>query len=255
MVVQSFRSPVVKPGDDLFTVLRETLPLRLPEKCVVAITSKIVALAENRVVAVENDNDETKHKLVRQEAEYYLEPSSSRYNVMLSIKNGLLAVSAGIDESNTNGWYVLWPEDCQQVVNDIWSWLRQEYQVKEVGVILTDSKTTPLFWGVTGASIAHSGFLALSDKRNTPDIFGRALQMTQVNVSQALAAAAVFQMGETNEQTPVAILTETPDIVFQDHIPTPEELDQLKIELADDVYAPFLTATPWEKGGAGQKQS
>lgn len=250
MQITAYRSPIVNPGDDLYQVLQATLPATLPEKSVIAVTSKIVALAENRVEPVQNDDKHHKHQLVSQEAEYYLDPTSSKYGVMLTVKNGIMAVNAGIDESNTNGFYVLWPEDCQKSANQIWSWLRDTYGVKEIGVILTDSKTTPLFWGVTGAAVSHAGFQALNDKRHSPDIFGRAMQMTQVNVAQGLAAATVLEMGETNEQTPVAIVTDIPEIHFQDHVPTEQELAELKISLEDDVYAPVLTKANWKTGGA-----
>lgn len=250
MHVSAFQSSIVKPGDDLFAILRQTLPKKLPERCVVAVSSKIVALAENRVESVANANPDRKYELVRQESEYYLEASSSQYGVMLTVKNGLLAVNAGIDESNTGGYYVLWPADCQASANQIWNWLREEYGVQEVGVTITDSKTSPLFWGVTGASVAHAGFLALNDKRHTPDIFGRELQMTQVNVAQAVAGAAVLEMGETNEQTPVAVVTEIVEITFQDHVPTERELAELRITLEDDVFSPVLTTVVWKKGGA-----
>lgn len=249
MKISAYKSPIVHPGDDLFSILEATLPKVIPEESVIAVTSKIVALAENRVVAVEDGTKEAKHALVRQEAEYYLEPTESPYNVMLTVKNNLLAVNAGIDESNTNGWYVLWPEDCQRAVNEIWQWIRHKYGLQKVGVILTDSKTTPLFWGVVGAAITHCGFFALNDKRQTPDIFGRELQMTQVNVAQGLAAATVLEMGETNEQTPVAIVTEIPDITFTDEVPSAAELNALQISLQDDVYAPILTKADWKQGG------
>jgi putative folate metabolism gamma-glutamate ligase len=250
MIVTAYRSPVVNPGDDLFKVLKTTLPTTIPEKSVIAVTSKIVALAENRVEPVMQDNHEHKNALIRQEAEFYTEPTASKYGVMLTVKNSILAVNAGIDESNTNGFYVLWPKDCQKSANEIWNWIRSTYGVKDVGVIITDSKTTPLYWGVTGAAVSHCGFSALNDKRQTPDIFGRDLQMTQVNVAQGVAAAAVLEMGETKEQTPVAIINEIPEIHFQSNVPSTEDLNALKIELEDDVFAPILTKAEWKTGGA-----
>lgn len=232
-----------------------TLPETLPENSVVAVTSKIIALAENRVIAIPSNGSKEevrafKHDIVRQESERYIDSQESKYDVMLTIKNRLLAVNAGIDESNTDGVYVLWPQDCQLIANEIWLWLRKQYGVQNVGVIVTDSKTTPLFWGVTGAAVAHSGFLALNDKRHASDIFGRELQMTQVNVMQGLAAAAVLEMGETNEQTPVAVVTDIPEITFQDRTPSDEELASLDIALEDDVYAPILLTAPWKMGGS-----
>lgn len=245
MQVTALRSPLVHPGDNLFEILSETID-ELNESSVVAITSKIVALSEGRVEKVGSVD---KHELVKQTADYYTDPHSSKYDLMLAIKHNQLFVNAGIDESNADGHYVLWPENPQVSANSIWEWLRLNYDVEQVGVILTDSKTTPLYWGVTGAAIAHCGFRALSPKIGQDDLFGRPMAMTQVNVAQALAGAAVYQMGETNERTPVAILEHLRDIEFQDRPPTKEELESLRIELEDDVYAPVLSGATWHKGG------
>lgn len=241
MHVHAIHTPVVEPGEDLFSFLRENLQA-VPERSVVAITSKIVSVAQGRVVAQESAE---KHDLVRQAAEKYTEPTSSKYDLMLTITEGQLAVNAGIDESNANGMYILWPENPQQVANDIWQFLRQEYHVQEVGVILTDSRTQPLYWGVIGATLAHCGFRALNPLIGQEDIFGREMRMTQESVYQALAVAAVFEMGEAAQQTPLALIKDIRDITFQEHPPTQEELENLHIELEDDVYAPILMHAPW----------
>lgn len=259
MHVTAYRTPIIQPGDDLFHTLRGALPERLPERCVVAVTSKIVALCENRVIPFSSKamNDPEveraeKHALVRQYAEKYTEPHSSKYHMMLAVIHGMMFVNAGIDESNVEKGYVLWPADPQAAVNEIWQFIRTTYGLNEVGVILTDSKTQPLFWGVTGASIAHCGFSALNKKVGVPDLFGREMKMTHEGVAQALAAAAVFEMGEANEQTPLAVVSEIRDITFQDRSPTQEELDFLRIELEDDVYAPVLQSAPWKIGGGDE---
>jgi F420-0:gamma-glutamyl ligase len=122
-----------------------------------------------------------------------------------------------------------------------------------VGVIITDSKTTPLLWGVTGVAIAHAGFKALHDLIGQPDLFGRLLKMEKVNVAQGLATAAVLVMGEAAEQTPLATITDIPGIEWQDRIPTGEELAALRIELADDAYAPILEKAHWQTGGRGKQ--
>ena len=123
--------------------------------------------------------------------------------------------------------------------------------LNHLGVIITDSITTPLCWGVTGATIAHSGFLALNNFVGHPDIFGRALNMTKVNIANALAAAAVLVMGEADEQTPLAVLSDLPFVQFQAGDPTPAELHGLHIALEDDLYAPLLKSVPWQTGRKG----
>ena len=119
---------------------------------------------------------------------------------------------------------------------------------KHIGVVISDSKTTPLRWGTTGTSIAHSGFLAVNDFIGKPDVFGRNLTMTKVNVADALACAAVLTMGESNEQQPLAIIEDVPFVHFQDRNPTLQELNDLHIPIEDDIYAPLLTSVDWMKG-------
>jgi len=240
----------VNPGDDLFTILRAALkPEDVPEKSVIAITSKIVSLCQNRVVPIGSID---KKKLIESQAELFTDPHSSKYNMTLTITNGQLAVSAGIDESNANGMYVLWPENIQESANEIWQMLRDHLGRKELGVIITDSRTQPLYWGVIGASLAHCGFQALNRLIGRPDIFGREMHMTQESVYQALAVAAVFEMGEGAQQTPIAVVNDIREIAFQDRPPTEEELSFLRIEPEDDVYAPILLSAPWKTGGRGE---
>ena len=74
-----------------------------------------------------------------------------------NIKDNLLIPSSGLDESNAFGQYVLWPEDPQGVANQVRAHLCRRFSLRHVGVIVTDSKTTPLRLGVTGVAIAHSG--------------------------------------------------------------------------------------------------
>jgi len=251
MQVTAIQTPLVKTGDDFFEVLSESL-IDVPEESVLVITSKIISVCEGRVIPKSTNTD--KHQLARQEAEYYLEPHSSRYNLMLTINNNQLFVNAGIDESNVENSYVLWPTNLQEWANEIWLFLREEYDRQRVGVIISDSKTSPLHWGVTGASLAHAGFVALNSKIGKPDLYGQEMKMTQVNVAQALAVAGVLEMGEANEQTPLALIQNVREIVYQDRVPTNEELDSLKIALEDDLYAPLLTAVDWQLGG-GHKRS
>ena len=92
-----------------------------------------------------------KKDLVEQEAEYFLPPEENKYNITLTVKGGLLVPTAGIDESNGNGYYILWPEDPQKTANEVRQYLCKRFSIKKVGVVITDSKTTPLRWGDNGS--------------------------------------------------------------------------------------------------------
>lgn len=240
-VVSIKTEKVVPSGISLFDLLDKYVE-NLEEGSILAVTSKVIAICEGRVVAVEGAN---KDEIIKEEADLFLPKDSNKYNLYLTIKENILAVSAGVDESNADGYYVLWPKNSQDTANKIREYLTQKFNIKNLGIIITDSKTTPLRWGVIGISVAHSGFLALNDLIGTPDIFGRNLKMTKVSIMDGLAVSAALVMGEGNEQTPLAVITDVPFVKFQDRNPTDQEISELKIALDDDVYAPVLKLAPW----------
>ena len=232
---------------DIFKILDRYLP-RLKDRSVVAVTSKIVAILEGNVVKIgEGDKD----SIIIQEAEYYLPRTSSKYNVLLTIKGNAMNFSSGVDESNSGGYYVLWPKDSQKSANKIREHLVRKYKRKNIGVMITDTASVPLRWGQRGVFVlAHSGFSALNSYIGKPDIFGRPLKMTSASISDALGTAAVLVMGEGAEQTPLAVIEDIPFVKFKQRNPTKKELLKLKMPLKDDLYAPLLKAVKWRKGGS-----
>lgn len=245
MKVTPIKTPIVHAHDNLITVIAAALPPIVAEGTILAITSKIIALCEGAVVAKKSGSREEKHALVMQEAERYVPPQNSKYDVILTIKEQVLAVNAGIDESNADGRYVLWPQDSYATAQMVWEWMRTTYVVKNCGVIVTDSRTIPLKWGTIGTCLAHCGFQALNNRIGEKDLFGHEMQMTQVNVAEAVAVSAVFEMGEVAESTPLALITDVSAVVFTQTPPTEDEKKSLVIAPEDDVYAPVLMSAPW----------
>lgn len=269
MHTHALKSRIVRFNDDLLVVIDEAiandpqLQGKLPENSVLAISSKIISYCQGRLVRKTRSEEQgfsreearaEKHALVQQEADLYTDPHSSKYDLMLTIKNSTLAVNAGIDESNASVdgelCFVLWPTQIQETLNQVWNHLREKYQVQHVGVITTDSRTFPLRWGVVGTTLAYCGFEGLNDHIGQQDIFGREIHMVQVNVAEALGVTATFVMGEVAETTPFAVLTELGDqVAFVDQVPSDAELNNNSIAIEDDAYAPLLTAAHWHKGG------
>lgn len=246
MQVHAIQTPRVKPHYDLFSLLRDSIR-NLEEKSVVIVTSKIVALCEGSVVPIKEGTVEEKHALVKKEADAYLDESFSKWNLILAIKYNAIAIDAGIDASNTGKYYAFLPKNPYQSAKEIWQFLRKEFKVKELGVIITDSRSVPLRWGRIGTNIGHCGFKALNDKVGVKDLFGRELKSTQVGVAEGLAVAGVVEMGEADEAKPIAIITEISDITFTSKPPTKKEINFLNISIEDDVYGPMLAAVPWVK--------
>src|SRR3989344_19683 len=252
MKVTGIKTHKITPKDkDIRRILDKYLPAgrqgvkNLKEKSVVAVASKIVAITEGRVVKIGTIH---KDELIKRESDYYLPRSENPYNVSLTITRGTIVATAGIDESNSGGYYVLWPKDPQKSANKIREFLRKKFKIKNLGVIITDSRTTPLRWGVTGIAIAYSGFTPLRNYIDKKDIFGKKLEFTKLSLIDNLASAVLVVTGEGNEQTPIAIIEDAPGIVFKDKNPSEEELSEIKITMDEDLYGPFLKSVRWKKG-------
>jgi len=243
MKTYSIKTYLVKPGDPIEPLLDQCL-VSVQEGMVVAITSKVISLCQRRVVSKQDVNN--KYELIKKEADAYLKDShSAPHGAHLTIKNHILIPSAGIDESNGENTYILYPHDIQGVALKIWRYLRGKHKVNSLGVLITDSHTTPLRKGVTGIALGWCGFQPLYSYVGQPDIFGRPLRVTQINILDALASTAVFVMGEGAEQTPMAILEDVPKIQFLPRPPSQEEEHSIFISLEEDIYAPLLKSNSW----------
>lgn len=233
---------ITEKDKNLFSIFDKYLP-KLSEKSVVAVSSKIIAVTQGRV---EKDNSlENKNRLIEKEADFFLSPSGSKYHVYLTIKENILIPSAGIDESNADHKLVLWPENLQETVNKMRHYLQKRFNLKKIGLIIVDSKVTPLRWGAIGFCLAHSGFLGVKNLIGQKDLFDKSFVYTKENIRDGLAAAAAVTMGEGTEQTPLALIEELPFVEFQERNPSLEELTDLSINREDDLYAPLLNSVNW----------
>ena len=229
MIIKPIRTRVFKEGEDLFSFISKYLR-KIPEESVVVVTSKIVALAEKRVAIIKDDK--TKEKLIKEESEFAL----STEHVWLTIKDGVVMASAGIDESNANGKLILLPKDSFKIASSLRRKLQQKYKVKNLGVLITDSRTTPLRSGVSGVALGYAGFCGIKTYVGTPDIFGRNFKFSRTNVADSLATGAVLVMGEGNEQQPLALIKGSP-IKFCNTVNKTE----LHINIKDDMYRPLFS--------------
>jgi len=191
------------PPRDSLEDLLSSLP-KLKEGDVIFITSKVLAITQGRCVETALVN---KDKLIAKEADRIIKKPviAAGSKIYLTIKDATLIPSAGIDESNGRGYYILWPKDTNAYLKKIRSRLVKKNKLKKLGVVATDSHTVPMRWGTIGTSIGFYGLEPLRDYRSTKDLFGRRLKYTQSNIVDALCAMAVLLMGEGREGTPLLI--------------------------------------------------
>ena len=219
------------PKDDVFDLLKNIR--KLNDGDIVVITSKVLGIHQGRCIKIENAVN--KLELIKQEAEYYKFTRVKQQKFVLTIKNHVLALSAGIDESNANGYYVLLPKDVNKLLKEIWHYLRKKYKIKKLGVIATDSHTFPMRRGTIGIAIGFYGFEPQKDYRKKKDIFGRPFKFTQTDIVDALAIMAVYEMGEGNERTPIVVIKNTM-VKFT----SKSTYRKLIMPLKSDIYYPLL---------------
>ena len=249
MIIKAIKTrKFLPPKDDLWDLLSAIKSLE--ENSIVAITSKVVAIGEGRCVPF---GALTKDEIAIKEADKYLPRElSPEGRILNTIKNNMLVASSGVDESNGAGFYILWPKDPQKSAKIIWDFLRKKFKVKNLGVVITDSRLIPLRRGVVGIAIAYYGFKPLRDYRKHKDIFGRVFEMETSDLPDSLATAAVLEMGEGSERQPMAKILDVPYIEFinKDFKPKSKD-DSFEIPEKEDMFYPFLSSVKWKKGGGG----
>lgn len=230
------------PEDDLYAKIRASA-LSLEEGDVIAISSKVVAIGQGRCVPLEKEGVDD---LIRSEADYYLERDvvPGKF-VMHTIKNGTLIPNAGIDPFG--GHRILWPEKPRQAAEDLLAWFKKEYGLERLYLVITDSRSVFMRRGVVGMAIAWAGFDPLYDNRARKDLLGHASGGSQTNVPDALAAAAVYVMGEANESTPLVRIRNAPYLKDAGTTPKEQNADIYMVDAKDDIFAPFLASVEWKR--------
>ncbi len=241
---------LIPPKDDLLSVIAESFSkLKIKEKSIIVVTSKVISIWEGNCIkqAGKKNKDKSKEELIKKESNFYIDKKHvPNKQVILTIKNNILIPSAGIDESNANGYYILWPKDSFLSAKKIYYFIKKKFGLKKFGVIISDSHTTPMRTGIMGIAVAFFGFYPLKDYRGKKDIFGRKLKMSQTNIVDSLAATAVYAMGEGAEQMPIAIIEDAGDIKFLEK--DFSKKNPLDISIKKDIYAPILKNKLWKKG-------
>ncbi|MDG7055673.1 MAG: putative folate metabolism gamma-glutamate ligase [Wolbachia endosymbiont of Menacanthus eurysternus] len=244
MQVEAIYTHRVECGEALEKILDRYVSKLLTEEVVLAITSKIISICQKQVV---RKTACSKEELIKKEADAIVDTDCNLCGVYLTIKDNILIPSAGIDESNGDEVYILYPKDVQKTAISVWNYLRTKFCVRHLGILITDSNIAPMRLGVTGIALGWCGFEPLYSYVGKPDLYSKPLQVTQINLLDALATSAVLVMGEGAEQTPMAVIKDVPKIRFLTRPPTIEEERSVKISVEEDLYSPLLMKARWLK--------
>ena len=217
--------PMVKAGDDVAALIADALQannLRLQAGDILVVAQKIISKSENRfrvlddvvisdaarTLAEEVGKDPRLIQLILDESVRVVRKRKGV--VIVEHTLGFVQANAGIDQSNVetvNGkaQALLLPENPDASAAQLRSALRERCGVAP-GVIINDSTGRPWRNGITSFAIGVSGFKPVQDCIGRKDLFGRALEVTQVAVADELACAASMVMGQANESIPVVLV-------------------------------------------------
>ena len=224
MIVHPIRSSLARPGDSILDLLSNGLAnsrVRLKTRDIVAVSSKIVGISENRILYLEGVRPGSKarrlarkHSLTAAFAQAVLDEADivvgGVKGALLTVKNGDAVANAGIDRKNApEGAIVLWPRNADLSAENIRRSIRRK-SGKNVGVVIVDSRVSPLRLGTTGFAVGSAGFEPVEDLRGRVDLFGRRIEITVRAIADGVAAAAQLVMGEAADRVPFAIVRDAP---------------------------------------------
>jgi coenzyme F420-0:L-glutamate ligase/coenzyme F420-1:gamma-L-glutamate ligase len=213
LVVPLAGMPEVRPGDDLARLLLAAVReagMALADGDVLAVTSKVVAKAEGRLVPL--PDDPAQRERVHREtvaAETARVVARRGRLVIAETRHGLVGANALVDASNAGGdRLVLLPADPDASAARLRRAVR-ELDGHDVAVVVTDTLGRPWRLGQTDVAVGLAGMGALDDWRGRVDGDGRLLEVTEVAVADEVAAAADLVKGKAS-RVPAALLRGVP---------------------------------------------
>jgi coenzyme F420-0:L-glutamate ligase / coenzyme F420-1:gamma-L-glutamate ligase len=217
--------PLIQPGDDLAALIiaaieRAGLP---PEQGdVLVVAQKVVSKAENRFVDLAGVTPSERATALAREigkdprlVEVILAESRSVLRsrpglLIVEHRAGYIMANAGVDQSNVakpdgRELVLLLPVDADASADALRRRLEAHFGCG-MAVVINDSFGRAWRRGTVGVALGAAGLPALLDMRGTPDLFGRALRVTETGFADEIAAAASLLMGQAAEGRPVVLL-------------------------------------------------
>lgn len=207
--------PLIHIGDDLPSIICKNLELQ--DRDIVIIASTIVAKAEGEIFRLE---DITPGKMALEMAARngkdarFIQAVLSRSREVLVEKpfmlvttlTGHTCVNAGVDESNIEDGFLLYPPENSDVSASRLGKELEKFSKKKLSVIITDTNGRAFKIGQTGAAIGIYKIKPVKRWIGEKDLFGKVLEVTEEAVADELAGAANLLMGEGAGGTPVVVI-------------------------------------------------
>jgi len=217
--------PLVRPGDDLPDLIIAALQRSgqtLQSNDVLVVAQKIVSKAEGRYVdlaaitpspravdlAQQTDKDPRLVEIILRESRRVVRHRPGVLIVEHCL--GYVMANAGIDRSNIDPQagsdpVLLLPADPDASAARICENLAARCGAAPA-VIISDSFGRAWRNGTVGIALGAAGLSSVMDLRGRPDLYGRALRVTETGFADEIAAAASLLMGQADEGVPVVLV-------------------------------------------------
>jgi dihydrofolate synthase / folylpolyglutamate synthase len=212
MHIKALKTSLFNVHEDLLIFITKHIK-SLKENDILVVTSKIVALSSGNTIPHEARD----RYLVTASMQTVSTPWAE-----LTLTNEGWCINAGIDESNAQDGLITLPEKPFKYAHALLKKLKGHYGLKNLGLIITDTRSVPLRIGTVGRAIGCAGFHPTKSYIGKKDLYGRKSRLTVTNIADALASSAVVLMGEGNEQTPLAIIKNAPVSFIQSKLNSEE---------------------------------
>lgn len=207
--------PLIHAGDNLPSIICENIELQ--DRDIVIAASTVVAKAEGEIFRLE---DITPGKISLEIAartgkdSRFIEAVLSRSREVLVEKpfmlvttlSGHTCVNAGIDESNIENGFLLYPPESPDASASRLGQKLEKLSGKKLSVIVTDTNGRAFKIGQTGAAIGIYKIKPVKRWIGEKDLFGKDLEITEEAIADELAGAANLLMGEGADGIPVVVI-------------------------------------------------
>lgn len=214
--------PSIEPGDDLGAILIDSLRrsgIAPRDRDVFVIAQKVVSKAEGRYIdlravvpsaraielAATVRKDPRIIEVILSETQEVVRHGEGV--LIVAHRLGFVMANAGVDQSNIEHpeggeRVLLLPENPDASCAVLKARMDQVFGA-DLGIVINDSFGRPWRNGVVGVALGAAGLPSLLSLIGAPDLFGRAMRVTEVALADEIAAAASLLMGQTDEGLPL----------------------------------------------------
>ena len=222
------RIPDIQEGDNLGIVIGKALDeagIRLKESDILCIAHKVISKAEGNIVFLRDvkpsqeaiklgkklNKDKRKVEIILRESEKVIRsfkrPEQTEGTIICQHKLGFICANSGVDQSNIKETdaVITIPNNPDKSADKLRLFLSKKFNIRKLGVIITDTFGRPWRIGQVNVAIGLSGVAPTKRLQGKVDAWGKDLLVTEPAFCDEVSAASGLLMQKSGK---------TPAILF-----------------------------------------